>query len=154
MGKSNFSQEFKDKVKAFEGILIENEGFFEIAKNIFVTGEISGIYNEYYMPEQAVAVKTEKGITVITGCAHPGILKILEKVKDKFPENQLHLVCGGFHLKDGDKRLIEIIVNRFLDMNCEKVGPTHCTGIDAEAIFKKAYKDRYISIKVGQTIEI
>lgn len=150
----NFGREFKEKVKDLEGLLIEKEDFSEIATNIFVTGEISGTYNERYMPEQALVVKTEKGITVITGCAHPGIVKILEKVKAKFSKEHFYLVLGGFHLKDHDKRLTEIMVSRFKDMHCEKVGPTHCTGKGAEAVFKKIYKENCISVKVGQTISI
>ena len=150
----NFSLEFKEEVKALEALLIERKDFSEIVKDVFITGEISGTYHERYMPEQALVVKTDKGITVITGCAHPGIIKILEKVKAKFPTEHFYMVLGGFHLKEHDKRLIEIMVSRFREMNCERVGPTHCTGKDAEAIFKKAYKENCFSIKAGQTISI
>lgn len=150
----NFGQEFKEKVESLEGKLLENKNFSEIAKDIFVTGEIAGTYNGRYMPEQAAVMRTEKGITVITGCAHPGIVKMLEKVKAEFSKERFYLVLGGFHLKNNDRRLTEIIVSRFKDMDCEKVGPTHCTGKDAEAIFEKVYKENCISIKVGQTIRI
>ncbi len=77
----NFSREFKDKAKAFCGTLIEHEKPFEISKNIFLTGEIPGTYKGKSMPEQSLVVKTELGISVITGCAHPGIVNILQRVK-------------------------------------------------------------------------
>ena len=150
----NFSQEFKQKVKNLEGRLLENENFSEIAGDIFVTGEISGTYNGKYMPEQASVVKTEKGLTVITGCAHPGILKILEKIKEEFPEERFYLVFGGFHLGNNDKRFINMIVEHFREMNIRKVGPTHCTGKEAEALFREKYKDHCLSIKSGQIIEV
>lgn len=150
----NFGGAFKEKVENLEGMLLENKDFAEIAKDIFVTGEIEGSYNGMYMPEQAVVIRTEMGITVITGCAHPGIIKMLEKVKKKFSRETLYLVLGGFHLKDNDRRLIEIIVSRFKDMDCKNVGPTHCTGEDAESIFKRIYKDSFISVKVGQALKV
>lgn len=149
-----FSSEFKDKVKNLNGKLIELDKFYGIEENIFVTGEIPGTNNGSYIPEQSVVIKSEKGISVITGCAHPGIINILKKVKEEFPEERFHLVFGGFHLANKDKRETELIVNSFKEMNIEKVGPTHCTGTEQEALFKKVYKDDCLSIKVGESIEV
>ena len=150
----NFSKDFREKVKAHQGFLIEVGSFFEISKNILVTGEIPGEYDGKYMPEQALILKTEKGVTVITGCAHPGIKKIVDKVKEKFPEEQLYLVFGGFHLMDKDKKTIESIVGRFKEMKVKKVGPTHCSGKEAEILFKTTYKNNFLNIAAGQTIEV
>lgn len=150
----HFGPEFKNRVRDLAGNLIEVKGFSEIIKNVFVTGEIAGIYKGIFLPEQAVVIKTEKGLSVITGCAHPGIPKILHAVKERFPDERFYLTFGGFHLKDSDKRLINMMVEHFKEMDVEKVGPMHCTGEDAEAIFKKIYKDKCISIKAGQTISV
>lgn len=150
----HFSQEFKDKVKALHGTLIELEKFTEITKNIFVTGEIPGVYKGEYLPEQALVVKTKKGITVIAGCSHPGIVKILKKVKKKFPQDKLYFVFGGFHLKDSSKGEINSIVEKFKEMNVEKAGPTHCSGRYAEEIFRERYDKNFISIRTGQILKI
>lgn len=149
-----FSKEFKEKVKELQAELIEAAKLTEISQNIFITGEIPGAYHSRYMPEQAVVLKTENGITVITGCAHPGILKITEKVKTKFPGELIYLVFGGFHLKESDKRAIEIVVERFKEMEIKRVGPTHCSGPQAEEIFKQEYGDNFTHIVVGETLEI
>ena len=151
---AHFSQEFKDKVKALHGTLIELEKFTEIAKNIFVTGEMPGVYKGEYLPEQALVVKTKKGITVIAGCSHPGIVKILKRVKRQLPQNKLYFVFGGFHLKDSSKGEINSIVEQFKEMNVEKAGPTHCSGKEAEEAFKENYGKNFISIKTGQMLII
>jgi len=39
-------------------------------------------------------------------------------------------------------------------MGVEKVGPTHCSGKEAQKIFKNNYKDHFLSIMAGQTLEI
>jgi len=150
----HFSAEFKEKVKKLQGILIETKKFKEIAKDIFITGEIPGVYHGSDMPEQALIVKTRNGLTVMTGCAHPGILKILERVRKKFPGETMHLVFGGFHLMEEDKRVISIIAKRFQEMKIEKVGPTHCSGKVTEDIFRERYGDCFIPIKAGQTLNI
>ena len=151
---SNFNAEFKNKVVQFKGTLKETKETAEIVKDIFVTGEIAGEYKGEYMAEQALAVKTEKGISVITGCAHPGIIKMVEKVISEFKDYHIYSVIGGFHLMDRDARVVESIADKFKEMNIEKAGPTHCSGKTAEDIFKRKYGINFISLKVGQSLDI
>jgi len=150
----NFSKEFKEKAKGLKGELIQSDKLKEISKNVFITGEISGFYHDKYMPEQAIVLKTENGITIITGCAHPGILKIIEKVKTRFPDERIYFVSGGFHLMESDKRAVEIVVKRFKEMKIERAGPTHCSGSEAIDLFKKEYGDNFTHIVVGETLEV
>jgi len=150
----SFSKEFKDKVKEAQAELIEADKLTEISQNIFITGEIPGGYHGKYMPEQAIVLKTKNGLTVITGCAHPGILKMVNKVKAKFPNEPVYFVLGGFHLKESDKRAIEIVAENFKEIGIIKAGPTHCSGEVAEGIFKKYYKRNFIPIKAGQEMEV
>jgi 7,8-dihydropterin-6-yl-methyl-4-(beta-D-ribofuranosyl)aminobenzene 5'-phosphate synthase len=91
---------------------------------------------------------------LITGCAHPGVLKILEKVKAKFTTEPVYFVFGGFHLKESDRRAVEIIAESFRELGVIKAGPTHCSGEVAQEIFEKYYKEDFIPIKVGQEIEV
>ena len=150
----NFSREFKDKAAKFNANLIEAGELTQILPNMFSTGEIAGAYHDKYMPEQAVVLKTRNGLTVITGCAHPGILKIAEKVKAKFPDEPIYFVLGGFHLMESDKRAIEIVAENFQKMGIIKAAPTHCSGDTAEGIFKRYYEGNFVSIKAGQEIEV
>ena len=149
-----FSKEFKEKIIKADGILIESYWFAEIEKNIFITGEIPGKYKKEYLPEQAMVIQTKKGLAVITGCAHPGIVYMLRSIKNKYPGEEVYFVFGGFHLMDKDKQIIEIIVDKFKEMKVDKVGPTHCSGKEAEKIFKERYGDSFMSIKAGRIFEI
>jgi len=149
-----FGKEFKDKVKESKGELSEAERIIEIAPDIYITGEIPGAFRGKYMAEQAIALKTKNGLTIITGCAHPGILKMIEKVQAKFSAEHIYFVLGGFHLMESDKRAVEIVAENFKKMNIIKAGPTHCSGDMAEEIFKKIYADDFVPIKAGQEIEV
>jgi len=149
-----FGKEFKDKVKKSKGELIGAERIIEIAPDIYITGEIPGAFRGKYMAEQAVVLKTKNGLTIITGCAHPGILKMIEKVRLKFSAEPIYLVLGGFHLMESDKRAIEIVAENFKQIGIIKAGPTHCSGDMAEEIFKKIYADDFVPIKAGQEIEV
>jgi len=149
-----FSREFKDKAREARAEIIEAARLTGISPNIFLTGEMAGAYHGKYMPEQAMVLKTKNGLSVITGCAHPGILKMVEKVKTKFPHEPIYLVLGGFHLLESDERAIEIVAENFKKMGVRKAGPTHCSGEAAENIFKRFYEGDFLPVKVGQEMEI
>ncbi len=149
-----FSQVFKNKIGELNGRLIEADTFLEIDDEILVTGEIPGDYKGSYMPEQALIVRAKTGISVITGCSHPGIINMIQKVKQKFSQHPIVTVLGGFHLMDKDENTIQSIVHSMKEMKVENVGPTHCTGQGAQIVFKKSYGKHYISISAGKTVEV
>ena len=153
-GCLGFGPEFRDTVAKLGGDFVATERFMKIRDDIFVTGEILGTYKGLNMPEQTIVIKTEKGITVITGCSHPGIIKILESVKEKFPQEEIYFVFGGFHLMEKSSDEIENIIKRFKDIGVKKVGPTHCTGRSAVNLFRKEYGSECVEIEIGQMIKV
>jgi len=150
----DFSEEFKKKVKDLNGHLIELDDFIEIRENIYVTGAIQGKYKTQLIEEQALAVKTSEGITVITGCAHPGIVRIVEKVKEKFSKEKLYCVFGGFHLKDKQEKEINVVIKKLRELGVENAGPAHCSGEAAANIFKEKFGENYLAITAGKVFEV
>ncbi|MBN1354390.1 MAG: MBL fold metallo-hydrolase [Candidatus Omnitrophica bacterium] len=153
-GCPGFSKEFKEKVKESGGNLIEAKKKAEVSKGIFITGEIAGEYKGEYMPEQALVAETYKGLSVITGCAHPGVIKMLHSVKKDFPKRDIYAVLGGFHLTKRDKGRIEMIADEFKKIGVKKAGATHCSGPKAEKIFKAKFKKDFLQVKIGMEIEV
>jgi 7,8-dihydropterin-6-yl-methyl-4-(beta-D-ribofuranosyl)aminobenzene 5'-phosphate synthase len=105
------------------------------------------------MPEQGLVLRTQKGLTILTGCAHPGIIKIIENVKQNI-SGKIYLVLCGFHLTGKHKETIKPIVNEFKHLGAERIAPTHCTGENAVKLFKEEYQKNFIEIKVGQILEV
>jgi len=149
----NFSKRFKNRVRSYGSQLIEVDQFTQVYKDIYSTGEVEGRYGGKYMPEQALALRTKKGISVITGCAHPGIIKIVENIKKNIPGN-IHLLLGGFHLTGKHKKTIKPVVNKLKQLGIKKTAPSHCTGKNATNLFKEAYGDNFINIRVGSIIDV
>jgi 7,8-dihydropterin-6-yl-methyl-4-(beta-D-ribofuranosyl)aminobenzene 5'-phosphate synthase len=150
----NFSSEFKKKVKELNGELMESDRATRITENIYTTGEIAGDYKGMYMPEQALVVETNKGLAVITGCSHPGVVKMVKEVKKDFDYKKIYLIFGGFHLIDKYEPEIRSMAEELREMGVEKIGPAHCSGYDAKLIFKEIYGDKFIPIKAGVKFEI
>ncbi|MEN6616158.1 MAG: MBL fold metallo-hydrolase, partial [Syntrophorhabdus sp.] len=109
------SREFKDKVTSFGACVIEIEAFMEIDRNIYTSGETMGACRYGLIPEQALILRSKKGITVITGCAHNGITGILAAVRERMPE-PIYLVLGGFHTLDESESAVRSIIRKFQDM--------------------------------------
>ncbi|MBS0625886.1 MAG: MBL fold metallo-hydrolase [Verrucomicrobia bacterium] len=106
-----------------------------------------------FLYEQALVLRSNKGLVVITGCAHPGIVHILETVKARFGE-AIHLVLGGFHLFRKDHKSINKIVDQFKSLQVEKAAPCHCSGDLCIAEFQNAYQDGFYKIGTGTAITL
>ncbi len=149
-----FSDEFKNKIISNDGKITEIPIFSKVENNIYSTGELPSTYKDLPMPEQSLVIKTEKGLTVLTGCSHPGIVNILDSVIANFPDERINFVLGGFHLIDHDEMSIDKIIEYFKEKRIENVAPTHCTGELAQQRFQKFYVDKYYSSLSGFTLYI
>jgi 7,8-dihydropterin-6-yl-methyl-4-(beta-D-ribofuranosyl)aminobenzene 5'-phosphate synthase len=129
--------------------LIPVSSFHKIQENIFSLGEIDGA-----IPEQSMAVRTTKGIVVITGCAHPGIINILEKAKNFFPGEVISLVLGGFHMYKQTGEDIKDILDKIFNMGILQAAASHCSGDMTRNILKDNYNQSYVEIGTGKVIKI
>lgn len=150
----NFDVEIKAKIRSFGVNVVEVKGLLEIKDNIYSTGEMEGKFRGKNIVEQALVLNSELGLTVVTGCSHPGIVPILKEAKKDFPDKEIFCALGGFHLLDKQREDIELIVAEFKKMGIKKVGPTHCTGEIATELFKQEYKDNFVEVKVGNVLEV
>ena len=123
-----FTQEFKDKVKDLNGNLIELENLTVISKGIYSTGEIIGTYDGDPISEHVLLCTTEEGLSVVTGCAHPGIISIVDKAIELFPNENLNTVMGGFHLSKISEKEVETVYGKLKEYGFKNYGGTHCTG--------------------------
>ncbi len=121
---NSFSEETKKKIRE-NAELIEIKGKVNITNEINSTGKLSNSIDE-----QSLAIKTAKGIVVLTGCSHPGLTQILQKAKQF---GKIHAVIGGFHGFKDFKALQGI----------ELIAATHCTQHkqEIEELFPRQFKE-------------
>jgi 7,8-dihydropterin-6-yl-methyl-4-(beta-D-ribofuranosyl)aminobenzene 5'-phosphate synthase len=144
----SFPTSFKNDVKKYGADLVEVQEPMQICEHVYSSGELGG-----QIREQSLFIQTDKGSIVITGCAHPGIVKIVQKAKDVLKEEVL-FVMGGFHLGGESKRRLESIVSDFRKLGVKYVGPCHCSGDTARQVFQKAYQNKFIPVGVGTVITL
>ncbi len=144
----SFPKRFKEIVTSYGAKFVEVEKNAKICKNVYSTGQLGTL-----IKEQGLVIQTAKGLIIITGCAHPGIVKMVEASKDLFNERIL-LVMGGFHLEWATRGKVERIITAFKNLNVKYVGPCHCTGDKARILFEKHFAKNYINIGAGKIVAI
>lgn len=145
----SFPVQLVDLIRNYGAKPVPISSFQELHSNIFSLGEITGA-----IPEQSLVVRTDKGIVVITGCAHPGIIEILQRATKQFPNEKIYLALGGFHLYHQTQSEINKKINEMVKMGIINVGPCHCSGDNARNLFNEVYSDNYIEIGVGSIVQI
>jgi 7,8-dihydropterin-6-yl-methyl-4-(beta-D-ribofuranosyl)aminobenzene 5'-phosphate synthase len=119
-----------------------------IGEAVFTTGELGASIRE-----QALVVKSPQGLVIITGCAHPGVVSIVERAVALFDE-PVYLVLGGFHLGDKSETQLESILSAFRRLGVEQVAPCHCTGERAIQMFRDEYGEEFIEAGAGRVIVV
>lgn len=143
----SFADAFKNQVMQVTQVSEVTPGQV-IGNGILTTGEIDG-----KIPEQALVIRTSDGLVVITGCAHPGIVRIIELAME-LTGDPVYLVLGGFHLGSKNKPGISAILADFRRLGVQKVAPCHCSGELAIAMFAAEYEQAFIQAGVGTVITI
>jgi 7,8-dihydropterin-6-yl-methyl-4-(beta-D-ribofuranosyl)aminobenzene 5'-phosphate synthase len=109
---------------------------FEAKRTDFV--DASG--NEDFIPDDSgIAIKTQAGLVIVSGCAHAGICNTIEFAKQVTGVNKIVAVFGGFHLKAQNGQSIRTI--QYIEKNgITQVYPSHCTSLPALSLFYQKFK--------------
>ncbi len=152
----------------------------EIYPNIFIVTALSKKYalpkgNKYLFTKKGhccksdlfdhellMIVKEDDGLIVFTGCAHSGVLNMVDTAVDLFPKTRIKAVVGGFHLVGlplfnsigGSKKDIESIGQDLLHYPIDKLYTGHCTGMKAYGILKSVLGDRLEYLPTGCRVMI
>jgi 7,8-dihydropterin-6-yl-methyl-4-(beta-D-ribofuranosyl)aminobenzene 5'-phosphate synthase len=95
-----------------------------------------------------------RGIVVITGCGHSGIVNILRYVRRLTGGEPLHAVVGGFHLSGPlFEQIIPATCEGLAELAPDYIVPAHCTGWRAQQAIAAAFPDAFIQNSVGTRFE-
>jgi len=120
----------------------------EFAPGVFSTGMFGS-----EPAEHALVLATGDVAAVVTGCAHPGIERIVERGVSVVG-GPVRWAIGGFHLLHADADEIDCTIRELAALGVTDVLPTHCTGDLARAAFERAYGERCSAGGVGRTIDL
>jgi 7,8-dihydropterin-6-yl-methyl-4-(beta-D-ribofuranosyl)aminobenzene 5'-phosphate synthase len=145
----SFPESFKDTVRSLGAQVAEVSEAEELFTGVYSTGELdNGI------KEQSLIITSSRGLVVITGCAHPGIVNIVRKATDMLAGKPVYLVIGGFHMSGASTHQIQSVIEGFRQLSVLKVAPCHCSGDETRKLFEEEYGENYINSGAGKIITL
>jgi 7,8-dihydropterin-6-yl-methyl-4-(beta-D-ribofuranosyl)aminobenzene 5'-phosphate synthase len=142
-----FSTNYKNQLRQLVTVH-EVDGPERILPGVYSTGEMGAS-----IPEQGLMLRTEQGMAVITGCAHPGIASMVRQARDVM-QDDIRLVLGGFHLGSASAAQVRQICDTFRELGVQKVAPCHCTGDQAMRVFATEFGDDYLKVGLGWSLDL
>jgi len=162
----------KSYLESLGADFVLNTKFIEVEKGIFLTGEVprktpfekpdprlfaevnGKITQDIFLDDQSLILDTEKGLILILGCAHSGIINIINHVINKTGGKKFYAILGGTHLDFLTSEQLEESIKFLKKIEVEKIGVSHCTGMRAAFRLHEEFVDRFFYGCVGSVLEV
>jgi 7,8-dihydropterin-6-yl-methyl-4-(beta-D-ribofuranosyl)aminobenzene 5'-phosphate synthase len=99
-------------------------------------------------------LRTDKGLVLLLGCAHAGLMNIIDHAVAVTGEKRIHAIVGGTHLMYSGKDQLKATMDRLESEEVSHIGASHCTGRIGALALAERFGERYFSATVGATLEI
>ena len=99
-------------------------------------------------------INTEKGLVILLGCAHAGLINIIDHAIKVTGQDKIYMVIGGTHLKFCSDEQMNATLDRLEELNVEKIGTSHCTGLRGARILADRFGERFFFASVGTVLDI
>jgi 7,8-dihydropterin-6-yl-methyl-4-(beta-D-ribofuranosyl)aminobenzene 5'-phosphate synthase len=129
-------------------------GALSIAGRLSTTGEMEGSLGNDVLYEQSVLLTCNNQVVVFTGCAHPGIVSIVERTRALHPDKEIALLAGGFHLLDCTAEQLQEISVTLERMKVKQIAPSHCTGEKAIGWLRRTWQERFVEFHIGDELNL
>jgi 7,8-dihydropterin-6-yl-methyl-4-(beta-D-ribofuranosyl)aminobenzene 5'-phosphate synthase len=103
-------------------------------RNWSVSGKVqtpAGLVEDTIPEDQSFVLNTPRGLVVITGCGHAGIINILTFAHEEFPNQSVEAIIGGLHLFPATDQQLDWTADKMKDFKVANLMGAHCTGIEA-----------------------
>ncbi len=138
--------------------VIRTETPTQIFPGVTITGQIPRINNfedvggaffldencqkpDELLDDQTLFIETLKGLVIIFGCGHAGVVNTLHYVAKLSGEKRIYAVIGGMHLLNASVERIERRIEALRQYDVQKIGLAHCTGSNAIKRFKSVFSE-------------
>ena len=122
---------------------------FEEIEPYLLIKENSSFQPDKLLDDQALVINTELGLVVILGCSHRGIINTLYYAQQLTKVKRVHTVLGGCHLIDASKERIKLTIAALRELDVQKLGVSHCTGLPAAMLMAQEFGDKFFFNNAG-----
>ena len=101
-----------------------------------------------------MVLETGRGLVIVTGCCHAGLVNTLEHVAYSMGRRDIFAVVGGTHLGFCGQEQLDRTVTALKEWGVQKVAASHCTGFAAAARLSREMPREFQLATVGYTLEV
>lgn len=144
----------KKEYEATGGSIVEHDKPEQIFPGVWLTGPVPRVYPERNwsgsdrvktpegvvednIPEdQSLIFDTDRGLVVLAGCGHAGIINTVQYARQTVRPAPLHAAIGGFHLFRADDQTLAWTAGKLREFGLENLVGAHCTGLHSVYYFR------------------
>lgn len=108
---------------------------------------------DMFLDEISLGIKTPKGLVVLVGCSHVGIVNILDTIIQRTGMN-IYAIIGGMHLVKEDDEKINKVIEYFQEKDIQVIGGCHCTGKQGETMISQQLEERAVNNNTGDIFKV
>ncbi|MBM4331727.1 MAG: MBL fold metallo-hydrolase [Deltaproteobacteria bacterium] len=158
-------------LESLGGRFILEKSFREVSREMYLTGEVprktpfekgdANLFAESqgklipdpFLDDQSLIIDSPKGLVLVLGCAHAGMVNIIKHAMEKTGTDRVHAVIGGTHLDFASSPQVEETITALKEYKVEKVGVSHCTGLKAASRLFAEFGENFFFGRVGEVLE-
>ena len=107
-----------------------------------------------FADDAALAIETDKGLVILLGCAHAGLINTVEWFRRNLGEPRIHAIVGGTHLGPASDEQFSATVDYLARLEFDRLGVSHCTGQIRSAQLYAKFPNKVFFANVGTTVKI
>lgn len=104
--------------------------------------------------DAALAIQTVKGLVVLLGCAHAGLINTIEHFRNKLGKPRIHAIIGGTHLGPASDEQFAASLAYLRQLDFDRLGVSHCTGQLRAAQLHACFPNQVFFANVGTTVSM
>ena len=122
---------------------------FEVSEPNFWVKTKDGLRHDTFPDDQSLVIKHPKGLVVVLGCAHRGMINTLLHAQKITGEDRVYAVVGGTHLYPKNTEQVTQTIQALKEMKVTRIGVSHCTGFPAARRLAEAFGSDFFLNSAG-----
>lgn len=118
------------------------------------SAEGNGWMADEFPDDAALAIETPKGLVVLLGCAHAGLVNTVEHFRDRLGDPRIHAIIGGTHLGPASDEQFAATLEYLMRLDFDRLGVSHCTGQIRSAQLYARFPKKVFFANVGTTVKV
>jgi len=107
-----------------------------------------------FADDASLAIDTDKGLVILLGCAHAGLINTVEWFRRNLGEPRIHAIVGGTHLGPASDEQFSATVDYLARLEFDRLGVSHCTGQIRSAQLYAKFPNKVFFANVGTTVKV